>query len=149
MSDDVWTTWAEHSKNPSLLTKHRSQRSSHLSFFAIIDRQLFRFFRLLWSAFFIYLRSGVAKANNRLKVHQWRKLHAKHSLSDKKQLLVTFDYFVYYCCFAKVLVKLFATNLCLRPYHVENTGSRPITEVKQRRACLVLRWVTAWEHHVL
>ena len=38
---------------------------------------------------------------------------------------------------------------CLRPYHVENTGSRPITEVKQRRAWLVLRWVTAWEHHVL
>ena len=37
----------------------------------------------------------------------------------------------------------------LRPYHVENTGSRPITEVKQRRAWLVLRWVTAWEHHVL
>ena len=23
---------------------------------------------------------------------------------------------------------------CQRPYHVENTGSRPITEVKQRRA---------------
>ena len=23
------------------------------------------------------------------------------------------------------------------------------TEVKQRRAWLVLRWVTAWEHHVL
>ena len=40
-------------------------------------------------------------------------------------------------------------SLCLRPYHVENTGSRPITEVKQRRAWLVLRWVTAWEHHVL
>ena len=38
---------------------------------------------------------------------------------------------------------------CLRPYHVENTGSRPITEVKQRRAWLVLGWVTAWEHHVL
>ena len=29
------------------------------------------------------------------------------------------------------------------PYHVENTGSRPITEVKQRRARLVLEWVTA------
>ena len=41
------------------------------------------------------------------------------------------------------------TVLCLRPYHVENTGSRPITEVKQHRAWLVLRWVTAWEHHVL
>ena len=41
------------------------------------------------------------------------------------------------------------SHRCLRPYHVENTGSRPITEVKQRRAWLVLRWVTAWEHHVL
>ena len=36
-----------------------------------------------------------------------------------------------------------------RPYHVENTGSRPITEVKQRWAWLVLGWVTAWEHQVL
>ena len=31
----------------------------------------------------------------------------------------------------------------LRPYHVEYTSSRPITEVKQRRARLVLGWVTA------
>ena len=38
---------------------------------------------------------------------------------------------------------------CQRPYHVESTGSRPITEVKQRRAWLVLGWVTAWEHRVL
>ena len=38
---------------------------------------------------------------------------------------------------------------CLRPHHVENTGSRPITEVKQRRARLVLGWVTAWEYRVL
>ena len=38
---------------------------------------------------------------------------------------------------------------CLRPYHVENTGSCPITEVKQRRARLVLGWVTAWEYRVL
>ena len=36
-----------------------------------------------------------------------------------------------------------------RPYHFESTGSRPITEVKQRRARLVLGWVTAWEHRVL
>ena len=36
----------------------------------------------------------------------------------------------------------------LGPYHVENTGSRPITEVKQRRARLVLGWVTAWEYRV-
>jgi hypothetical protein len=27
-------------------------------------------------------------------------------------------------------------------------GSRPITEVKQRRARSVLGWVTAWEHRV-
>ena len=37
----------------------------------------------------------------------------------------------------------------LRPYHVECTSSRPITEVKQRWAELVLGWVTAWEHLVL
>ena len=38
---------------------------------------------------------------------------------------------------------------CQRPYHAESTGSRPITEVKQRRASSVLGWVTAWEHGVL
>ena len=37
----------------------------------------------------------------------------------------------------------------LRPYHVESTGSRSITEVKQRRARSVLGWVTAWEYRVL
>ena len=36
----------------------------------------------------------------------------------------------------------------LRPYHVENTGSCLITQVKQRRARSVLGWVTAWEHRV-
>ena len=34
----------------------------------------------------------------------------------------------------------------LRPYHVENTRSRPISEVKLRRAQLVLTWVTGWEY---
>ena len=36
-----------------------------------------------------------------------------------------------------------------RPHHVENTGSRLITAVKQRRAWLVLGWETAWEPQVL
>ena len=36
-------------------------------------------------------------------------------------------------------------RLCLRPYYAENTGTRPISEVKQRRAWGVLRWVTTWE----
>ena len=36
-----------------------------------------------------------------------------------------------------------------RPYHVEHTSSRSITEVKQRWAWLVLGWETAWEHQVL
>ena len=35
-----------------------------------------------------------------------------------------------------------------RPYHVGHTGSRLITEVKQRRARLVLAWVTGWEYRV-
>ena len=37
---------------------------------------------------------------------------------------------------------------CQGPYHVESTSSRPITEVKQHRAALVLGWVTAWEYAV-
>ena len=41
------------------------------------------------------------------------------------------------------------TKSCIRPYHVENTSSRPITEVKQHWAALVLGWVTAWEYAVL
>ncbi len=42
------------------------------------------------------------------------------------------------------------TSVCfsLRPYHVEHTGSRPITEVKQHRAESVLGRVTTWEHSV-
>ena len=36
-----------------------------------------------------------------------------------------------------------------RPYHVEHTSSRPITEVKQRWVQSVLGWVTAWEHWML
>ena len=42
----------------------------------------------------------------------------------------------------------FSVRYRQRPYHVESTGSRPIPEVKQRRARLVLGWVTAWEHRV-
>ena len=63
-----------------------------------------------------------------------------------------------WCCPSEVLVELNWTGViipisgqhyCQRPYHAERTGSRPITEVKQRRASSVLGWVTAWEHGVL
>ena len=37
---------------------------------------------------------------------------------------------------------------CVRPYHGERSGSRLISEDKHRRARLVLRWGTTWEHHV-
>jgi hypothetical protein len=36
-----------------------------------------------------------------------------------------------------------------RPYHVDRTTSRPLCEVKRRRAGLVLRWGTTWEAPVL
>ena len=36
-----------------------------------------------------------------------------------------------------------------RPYHVESTASRLLSEVKQRRAWLVLRWGTTLESQVL
>ena len=38
---------------------------------------------------------------------------------------------------------------CQRPYHIEHTSSRPITEVKQCWVQSVLGWVTAWEHWML
>ena len=37
---------------------------------------------------------------------------------------------------------------CLRPYHDEHTRSRLITDVKHRRAGIVLGWGPAWEHLV-
>ena len=36
----------------------------------------------------------------------------------------------------------------VRSYHVERTGSHPITEVKERRAQSVLGWVTTLEYWV-
>lgn len=48
----------------------------------------------------------------------------------------------------RIRVDLVGINCRQRPHHAEKTGSRPITEVKQRRARLVLGWVTAWEHRV-
>ena len=47
---------------------------------------------------------------------------------------------------SKLQVLRFLT--CQRPYHVERTSSRPITEVKQHWARIVLGWETAWELRV-
>ena len=44
---------------------------------------------------------------------------------------------------------IFGLTPCQRPYHVEHTSSRPITEVKQHWARIVLGWETAWELLVL
>ena len=55
---------------------------------------------------------------------------------------------VFYAAKPSVSVNLLGqrtTTKCLRPYHDENTRSRPITEVKHRRAGIVLGWGTAWE----
>src|ERR1700684_2273741 len=41
------------------------------------------------------------------------------------------------------------SHSCLRPYHVEDTGSRPIPAVKQRRVKSVLGRETTWEHSML
>lgn len=47
------------------------------------------------------------------------------------------------------VIEFLVVSIRQRPYHAEYIGSRPITEIKQRRARLVLRWGTAWEHRVL
>jgi len=58
---------------------------------------------------------------------------------------------LYECTYLKnmIVYKFLFTYYRQRPYHAEYIGSRPITEIKQRRARLVLRWGTAWEHRVL
>ena len=52
-------------------------------------------------------------------------------------------------CLLFALHKLIASDIhiqyCWRPYRVECTGSPPTSEVKRRRARLVLGWGTAWE----
>ena len=45
-------------------------------------------------------------------------------------------------------MKKVSSNSCVGSYHVEYTGSRPIPEVKQRRAESVPGRETAWEHSV-
>ena len=50
------------------------------------------------------------------------------------------------CCVV-LFVCYLSTDACRRrPYRVECTGSLPTSEVKRRRARLVLGWGTAWEH---
>ena len=51
-------------------------------------------------------------------------------------------------CDATIFYSLKLSDRRLRPYHVEYTRSRLISEVKQRRARLVLAWVTGWEYRV-
>ncbi|CAG9540385.1 unnamed protein product [Cercopithifilaria johnstoni] len=46
-------------------------------------------------------------------------------------------------------ILLIYAKTCLRPYHVESTTSRPICQVKQRWAWLVLGSETAWESQVI
>ena len=68
-------------------------------------------------------------------------------------------YVYHYCICAALLLGLEATarlsglvtllEFSVRSYLVGNAGSRPISEAKQPWACLVLRWGTTGEAHVL
>ena len=70
------------------------------------------------------------------------------------ELLLILKFGVLFSSYLTILVKIYYNtfiivfNLFISqwPYHAEYTSSRPITEVKQRRAQSVLGWVTAWEH---
>ena len=85
---------------------------------------------------------------------------AKESLLNKMCKNFTVIYIVgiiecvkcfFFCFLSQRLIdtELIAFDKCLRPYHVESTSSRPITEVKQHWVALVLGWVTAWEYAML
>ena len=54
-------------------------------------------------------------------------------------------------CFCACMYKdtALGRRLQARPYHVDSTASRPLSEVKQHRARLVLRWGTTLESRVL
>ena len=71
-------------------------------------------------------------------------LHSIQQNTSTVVILFNKIYYIYLKCYVYLLIWI----SCQRPYHVENTGSRPITEVKQHRAQLVLWWVTAWERCV-
>ena len=60
--------------------------------------------------------------------------------------LPNFKAFVFITVFFVVIKRYVEGSLeCQRPYCVENTGSLPNSEVKHRKARIVLGWVTARE----
>ena len=65
--------------------------------------------------------------------------HLQMQKRNHSPLYYRYHQYKYGCC---------TMNCRLGPYHVQCTPSRPIWEVKQRRAWLVLAWVTGWEYHV-
>ena len=69
------------------------------------------------------------------------------SVRRQKDFLGQPSWFIYrtWSIYNTFLTRIFSQ----RPYHAECTSSRPITEVKQHWALLVLGWETAWEHRVL
>ena len=73
-----------------------------------------------------------------LAVAGWRYL--RECISVKADYIYILNYILYMAANTYILR--------LRPYHDEHTRSRLITEVKHRRAGIVLGWGTAWEHPV-
>ena len=59
-------------------------------------------------------------------------------------LLITYSLILIYIC----IYRYMTDQKQIWPYHDEHTRSRLITEVKHRRARIVLGWGTAWEHLV-
>ena len=74
---------------------------------------------------------------------------AEGATARRKGPVISDLYFLENLPWIKIKRLIRHTEHCLRSYHVENTSSRLITEVKQHRARLVLGWVTAWEYLVL
>ena len=83
-------------------------------------------------------------------IYKVKHLEASYSSSDRECIKI-FNYMLLFFSphVLYLMRQVFFSSTSLRPYYVESTGSRPITEVKQRRARSVLGWVTAWEHRVL
>ena len=74
-------------------------------------------------------------------------LHRLERRNEVHRLAVSAAYRVGWCC-PSFLDSGSTAVVGLGPHRVEHTPSRPIWAVKQRRARLVLAWVTGWESRV-
>ena len=94
-------------------------------------------------------RAGSGPCSPRRPVHQRPRLVADPAHQQSPAQLACARVLLFFVALGPAQHESDARWSCwLGPHHAEHTPSRPIWEVKQRRARLVLAWVTGWEYRV-